>query len=210
MRRIGNPTGLRGVWLTPGAAVKHRFRVGMRHDSQKSLLNDSANLLHPRVESKAKGRPLRNGNRRITLHKQYRIVMARRWPLLLHSRRSAGISWRLRFSGCYGARHGLNGRNGSNSPTGGRGPKFNFFKLAAARKPFKLMCQKAANGHRGLPASLLSVAAGRSLGGSTGKNVEDRLGRTTAMEGRRQAMLIAGEGIPKKRGCGRRRMATFR
>jgi hypothetical protein len=29
--------GIRGVWLTPGEAVNHRFRAGMHHDSQKSL-----------------------------------------------------------------------------------------------------------------------------------------------------------------------------
>ena len=34
-RRIGNPTGLREVWFTPGVAANRRFWTGMSHDSQE-------------------------------------------------------------------------------------------------------------------------------------------------------------------------------
>ena len=193
MRRIGNPTGLRGVWLTPGAAVKHRFRVGMRHDSQKSLPNDSANLLHPPVESKAEERPLRNGNRRVILHMQYRIVKACRWPLLLHSRSSAEIGWRIRFSGCYGERLGLQWPQWEQLP--------NQRLMSEVRSStFQARCRNGAvpidvpGSCQSLPGATRHHAVGRGgplIEGIHRNNVKDRLGRTSAMEGRRQAMLIA-------------------
>ena len=170
MRRIENPTGLRGVWLTPGAAVKRRFRVGMRHDSQKSLPNDSANLLHPPVESKAEERPLRNGNRRVILHMQYRIVKACRWPLLLHSRSSAEIGWRIRFSGCYGERLGLQWPQWEQLPNQRlmSEVRSSTFQARCRNEAFLLMCQEAANRRRRLHATTRSVAADRSLRVSIG------------------------------------------
>lgn len=44
--RIGSPKGLRGVWLTPSAAVNRRLRADLRRDLQKGPPNSTLGIRH--------------------------------------------------------------------------------------------------------------------------------------------------------------------